>query len=142
MRPFIILGSLMLMLFALGACAAQPSTSPPVSEPAVAAVPFTTISVQDLRQRLDSDAPPFLLDVRTPEEYVQDGHAPEAVLIPLQELAQRTDELPRDQPIACICRSGNRSLTACDLLAAEGFEGLLNIDGGMRAWAQAGYPIE
>ena len=51
-------------------------------------------------------------------------------------------EITADKPIVCICRSGNRSTTACDLLARQGFTQLRNVRGGMIAWARVGYPIE
>lgn len=55
-----------------------------------------------------------LLDVRSAEEYAGDGHVAGSTLIPLPELERRVRELPTDRPIVCICRSGNRSTTACD----------------------------
>jgi phage shock protein E len=51
-------------------------------------------------------------------------------------------ELQKDQPIACFCRSGNRSRTACEQLAQAGFTTLVNVDGGIGAWTAAGYPVE
>jgi rhodanese-related sulfurtransferase len=57
--------------------------------------------------------------------------------------AQRRErELPTDRPSVCICRSGNRSTAAYDLLARQGFTQLRNVQGGLIAWAQAGYPIQ
>ncbi len=103
---------------------------------------FATIDVRELKQRLDRGDQLLVLDVRTPEEYAQDGHIAGSTLIPLQELARRIDELPRDTPIACFCRSGNRSTTACNQLAAAGFADLVNVDGGIIAWRGAGYPVE
>jgi len=50
----------------------------------------------------------FVLDVRTPEEW-NEFHAPNTTLIPLDELATRVNELPKDQPIVVVCRSGNRA---------------------------------
>lgn len=83
----------------------------------------------------------FTLDVRTPEEY-QAGHIPGATLIPLDQLAARAGELPADEPILIYCRSGNRSLQAMNLLGAAGFTGLTSMDGGIGAWASAGFPVE
>lgn len=48
----------------------------------------------------------------------------------------------KDQPIVCVCRSGNRSAQACGLLATQGFVRLSTIQDGMNAWKQAGYPYE
>src|SRR4030067_3254391 len=50
----------------------------------------------------------FVLDVRTQEEW-DEYHAPNTTLIPLDQLQARLNELPKDQPIVVVCRSGNRS---------------------------------
>lgn len=117
------------------ACSSAPQTAAPVGG-------FSTISVSDLKSRLDSGEALLVLDVRTPQEYAQDGRIAGSTLIPLQELPQRMGELQHDQAIACFCRSGNRSRTACDQLAQAGFTNLVNVDGGIGAWRAAGYPVE
>lgn len=131
-----------LALLLLTACTSAPA--PASAPPAVAASTgqLDQIDVQTLKRRLDAGEPLILLDVRTPEEYTQDGHVAGSILIPVQELGGRLSELPKDQPIVCICRSGNRSQTACALLAEQGYTGLSNVQGGMRAWTAAGYPVE
>ncbi|MBK9714793.1 MAG: rhodanese-like domain-containing protein [Kouleothrix sp.] len=126
-------------LFLLAACGAQPAPAPAAAGSASAAV--VKISVADLKTQLDRKETLLLLDVLSPEEYANDGHVAGSTLIPLPELERRLSELPTDRPIACICHSGNRSTTACDLLARHGFTQLRNIQGGMIAWAQADYPI-
>ncbi len=100
------------------------------------------ISVSDLKQKLDQREQFILLDVRTPAEYTNDGHIAGSQLLPLQELASKASTLPKDQPIVCFCRSGNRSADACEQLRKMGFTKLTNVNGGITAWAQAGYPIE
>ena len=82
----------------------------------------------------------YVLDVRTPAEYAE-GHIEGATLIPLQELNTRTAELPKDRDIYVICRSGNRSAQASELLTGAGFERINNVAGGMGAWQAAGYPV-
>lgn len=82
-----------------------------------------------------------LIDVRSPEEYQHDKHVAGAKLIPLPALSHRLDEISRDTPIAIICRSGNRSQVAADMLTKQGFTNVSNVRGGMIAWRQAGYPI-
>ncbi len=98
------------------------------------------ISGAELKARLDSGEPILLLDVRSAAEYQQDGHIPGARLLPLNALPGRLHELPADQPIVCICRSGNRSKFACEALADAGFENVMNLQGGMFGWQMAGYP--
>jgi rhodanese-related sulfurtransferase len=122
-------------LLLVAACAPAPQTAAPAGG-------FTMISVGDLKARLDAGDQLLVLDVRTPEEYAQDGHIAGSTLIPLQELPQRMGDLEKDEPIACFCRSGNRSRTACEQLAQAGFTNLVNVDGGIGAWTAAGYPVE
>lgn len=100
------------------------------------------ISVNDLAARLESDKSLMVLDVRSPEEYTQDGHVPGSVLIPLPELAMRLNEVPKDRPIACFCRSGNRSQVACDMLRQQGYTNVTNVLGGIGAWRGANLPTE
>jgi rhodanese-related sulfurtransferase len=137
------LAVLFAVLFFLAGCgrAAVESTATTTADPVAVAVSPGVMSVGDLKGKLDNSEALFLLDVRTPQEYSQDGHVAGSILIPLDELGARTGELPTDELIACICRSGNRSLQACGFLADQGFE-TINVVGGMNAWKQAGYPIE
>jgi rhodanese-related sulfurtransferase len=81
----------------------------------------------------------LLLDVREPDEW-QAGHAPEARLVPLGQVAARLDEIPTDRPIVAICRSGGRSGNVTAALTSRGYD-VVNLAGGMRAWAAAGFPV-
>ena len=81
-----------------------------------------------------------LLDVREDDEW-SDGHAPNAVWIPLGELQQRVGELDKGTPIAVICRSGRRSLAAAEFLQQMGFAKPVSIEGGMISWAGHGQPV-
>ncbi|GHE94361.1 hypothetical protein GCM10014715_58320 [Streptomyces spiralis] len=84
----------------------------------------------------------LLLDVREPHEW-QAGHAPGAVHLPLTALAAGAG-LPAAaqsrQPVVVICRSGNRSQRAAELLLARGVEAV-DVIGGMQDWAGAGLPV-
>lgn len=82
----------------------------------------------------------LFLDVREQFEW-NEGHIPGAVLIPLGELAGRLNELPRDQKILVVCRSGNRSAQGRDILLQAGFEDVTSLAKGMTAWASAGNPV-
>jgi rhodanese-related sulfurtransferase len=81
-----------------------------------------------------------LLDVREPDEWAA-GHAPDATFVPLGTVPARIDELPRDRSIVVVCRSGGRSARATEFLAAQGFD-VVNLSGGMKAWAEAGLQVE
>lgn len=105
-----------------------------------AAPPVKQMSAADLHQRLLAGDPSLeLVDVRTPGEYAHDGHIAGSRLLPLPSLLARAGELPRDKTIVCICRSGNRSHTACEMLAAQGFT-TINLSGGMLQWRASGLP--
>lgn len=79
-----------------------------------------------------------VLDVRQPEEYAA-GHVPGALLIPLDQLGSRLDEVPRGVHLYVICKSGARSATAVEALTAAGCEAT-NVAGGTLAWVDAGFP--
>jgi len=83
----------------------------------------------------------YLLDVRTQEEW-DDFHIPGTTLIPVDELANRVDEVPRDQDVVVVCRSGNRSQVGLDILLQAGFTQVISMDGGVSTWRDSGYPIE
>ncbi len=79
--------------------------------------------------------------MRTPEEW-NDGHVPGATLIPLDELEARLSELPQDEDIVIICRSGNRSAAGRDILLSAGFDSVTSVAGGFNEWMANGYPSE
>jgi rhodanese-related sulfurtransferase len=83
----------------------------------------------------------FVLDVRTQEEW-DEFHAPDTTHIPLDELESRLNELPKDEEIVVICRSGNRSQAGRDMLLENGFTAVTSVEGGLKEWSAAGYPIE
>jgi rhodanese-related sulfurtransferase len=99
-----------------------------------------SLNVSDLKAKLAGKDTPILIDVRQPNEFRQ-SHVKGAKLIPLQELHQRMDELPRDREIVCICRSGARSGSAVRQLNNSGFNSF-NVQGGMIAWNRAGFPTK
>jgi rhodanese-related sulfurtransferase len=98
------------------------------------------ITANELYQNLQNGNSPLLVDVRSPGEYHSDGHITGSRLIPLPALLQRTHELPKDQPIVCVCRSGSRSQVACEQLSQLGFKDLTNLSGGMIGWHRNGLP--
>jgi rhodanese-related sulfurtransferase len=80
------------------------------------------------------------LDVREPDEYAA-GHITGAMHVPLGQLADRVEEVSRDRPIVAYCGHGERAATAISLLERSGRTALLNLDGGIEAWIDAGYRI-
>ncbi|HEV2814809.1 MAG TPA: rhodanese-like domain-containing protein [Solirubrobacteraceae bacterium] len=80
------------------------------------------------------------VDVREPAELVEDGRIEGALHVPLGDLAQRAEELPRDRTLVMICRSGTRSAMATEALRASGYDAY-NVDGGILRWERDGLPV-
>jgi uncharacterized membrane protein YdjX (TVP38/TMEM64 family)/rhodanese-related sulfurtransferase len=102
------------------------------------------LSVEQLKQRLDSDEEILVLDVRTAEEFVgEQGHIKDAANIPVEDLAQRSEELVDhlERTIAIVCRTDRRSSKAAQLLARKGFADVHVVRGGMTLWNKASYPV-
>jgi rhodanese-related sulfurtransferase len=86
------------------------------------------------------DAGAYILDVWELREFVQ-GHITGAIMIPLRQLRDRVNELPKDKEIVVVCLSGARSRFGLEILREEGYEKSSSLAGGMNAWKTAGYPI-
>ncbi len=82
-----------------------------------------------------------VLDVRDSDEF-ENGHIPGAALMPLPEIDDRLAEVPADQTVIVVCQSGRRSEEAAALLEGSGFDNVLHMTGGVRAWTRAGFEIE
>jgi adenylyltransferase/sulfurtransferase len=89
----------------------------------------------ELAERLAGPEPPLVIDVREPHEYaIANLGAP---LLPVGQVEARRDEIPRDRPVVLHCRSGVRSANALRLLRdRHGYTNLLNLEGGILAWAR------
>lgn len=92
------------------------------------------VTPKQLAERLDEADRPVLLDVRRPEE-LEIVKLEGVVHIPLDELASRAGELDPDSQIVCICHHGVRSASAAAFLESRDFSKVLNLTGGMDAWA-------
>jgi rhodanese-related sulfurtransferase len=99
---------------------------------------LSNVDVEQARALVDEGA--LLLDVREDSEFER-GHAPGALHIPLAEVPDHLEDLPRDRQIVAVCRSGGRSSRAGKFLIEQGFD-VVNLEGGMTAWAQQGAPLE
>lgn len=131
----LLIGGGLLLVVALIATAAlflrQPSPTAAVSS---AGLP-NEVSVAEAASLRDEGA--FILDVRTPEEWA-DFHIPGSTLIPVDELESRVNEVPRDQQVVVVCRSGNRSAVGRDILKQANFESVTSMAGGLNAWRADG----
>ena len=100
----------------------------------ISASPLPTVTVKEASER-PPGAP--LVDVREDDEW-NDGHAPDAVSVPMSRIS--LDDIPEGRPVYCICRSGNRSGKVVEALVNAGVEAV-NVEGGMLAWTDAGLPV-
>jgi rhodanese-related sulfurtransferase len=101
--------------------------------------PFQRISAEEAKRMIDAGAV-RLVDVREPNEWERD-HLANATLLPLGTLMQRPDAVGDDNVIF-YCEMGQRSAVACEFAASLGLEKIYNLEGGMTAWRQLGYPVE
>ncbi len=88
---------------------------------------FKQVSMSKVRELVEQDA--YILDVRELDEY-EAGHINNAIIIPLSQLRDRYEEIPKDVPVYIHCRSGQRSYNAVLALQAKGYTQLFNISGG------------
>ncbi|HHQ14834.1 MAG TPA: rhodanese-like domain-containing protein [Chromatiales bacterium] len=118
-----------LFVLVLAAC------SPPES--------VNTIKATDLQSRIEQGDTPLILDVRRPSEYAE-GHVSGAVNIPRGDLEDRLAELgpDRGREIVVYCKSGMRAAMAEKELVEAGFTNVLDLDGHMQGWEEAGLPVE
>eukprot|EP00898_Chlorokybus_atmophyticus_P006049 jgi/Chlat1/6445/Chrsp45S05954 len=140
------------------------ATSPGVSMPSASTVdtvlsayekadpvPMKNMTVQELQELRavmdhEDDESPYLIDVRTPEEYAN-GHVPGADNLPLQQLEYLADvaenkEKLHSRPVHVICQAGIRSVKASNILIQKDCNDVTNILGGTGAWVQAGFEVE
>ncbi len=95
------------------------------------------IDVLEASARLAGEARPFLLDVRESYEWDIANLAEQgAVLIPMGEVGGRLDEIPRDRQVIVHCRTGVRSGDVANELWRAGYRDVLNMEGGINAWAR------
>ena len=100
-----------------------------------------TMSVLELKEKLEKEEV-FLLDVREPNEWKEDGLIEGAKCIHFADLTDKTGALPKDKSIAVTCSVGNRASTAVSILERAGFRNTSNVLGGMTAWTNLGYPTK
>ena len=94
----------------------------------------------EVKELISQHPHPFLLDVRTPQEY-KEYHISGAQLIPLNELPDKLRRIPRDRGVVCVCASGSRSNSAARKLEKEGYT-VSNMKGGMARWMRSGLPVK
>ena len=106
------------------------------------------ITVDELYERMDSDRPPLLIDIRSPEEFngmdelTKYGHIPDVKSIPILELESAPEGFAayRDRPVVTMCPGGGLSLVAIEIMAGAGFTDVKSLQGGTDLWHEKGYP--
>ena len=100
------------------------------------------VTVIELKELLDNKESITLIDCREQGEW-DEAHLEDATLIPLSNFQNQYADILKDKDAKILihCRSGKRSLQACQLLMQEGYSNLSNIEGGILAWDQNGFPV-
>lgn len=99
------------------------------------------VTAAALDELLRGDEPPVVLDVRSEQERKSKGFIAGSLSIPLNELKERIDEVPADWRVAVHCEGGYRSSIACSLLQQHGYDNLLDLVGGFKAWDASKLPV-
>jgi len=105
---------------------------------------FSEISVDQLLDRINSNKPPLVIDIRSTKEFNgAEGHIPNAKHIPIRELKSNIDNLQsfKNKEIITICPGGGLSLIAVDLLVEADFNDVKSLHGGLDLWIENRYPI-
>ena len=107
----------------------------------VATATMQNISASDMQRIMKQTPDIYLLDVRTLGEYVQ-KRIKGAHLLPIDQVQQRINELPKNKPIIVYCETGMRSAQVGRYLSSLGYKDVSNLSQGIMGWQVRGYPIE
>lgn len=99
------------------------------------------INALDMQKIMKQTPDIYLLDVRTPGEY-QQKRIKGARLIPIDQVQNRINEIPRNRPIIVYCETGVRSALVGRYLDQLGYQSVYNLGQGIMGWQVRGYPIE
>ena len=98
------------------------------------------IEATELQSRLQAGEDIAVVDIRSDAEVAQ-GILPNSEHLAMHLIPLKLQDLPKDKDIVLYCRSGARSYHACNFLKQQGVENVLNLRGGIIAWARQGYDI-
>jgi rhodanese-related sulfurtransferase len=98
------------------------------------------VDAQDLKARIDAGEDIALIDIRSDAEVAQ-GILPGSEHLAMHLIPLRMHDLPKDKDVVLYCRSGARSYHACNFLGQQGIDNVVNLRGGIIAWARQGYEI-
>ncbi len=102
----------------------------------------STMDVKSYKEMLDNNKG-VLLDVRTPEEF-SEGHIPGAINIDYnaENFKSEIEKLDKSKQYNVYCRSGRRSAAAMEMMEQSGFNKVINLEGGILGWQEAGYEVK
>lgn len=92
------------------------------------------ITAKELKELLKSSNAPLVLDVREPRELIVDGVIEGSTHIPIMQIPNRLEELPKDRMIVAQCAHGNRSYDVAAYLLMNGLKNVASLEGGIVAW--------
>jgi rhodanese-related sulfurtransferase len=98
------------------------------------------VDAQDLKARIDAGEDIALVDIRSDAEVAQ-GVLPNSEHLAMHLIPLRMHDLPKDRDVVLYCRSGARSYHACNFLNQQGIHNVVNLRGGIIAWARQGFEI-
>jgi rhodanese-related sulfurtransferase len=98
------------------------------------------VDAQDLKARIDAGEEIALVDIRSDAEVAQ-GVLPDSEHLAMHLIPLRMHDLPKDREVVLYCRSGARSYHACNFLNQQGIHNVVNLRGGIIAWARQGFDI-
>jgi rhodanese-related sulfurtransferase len=106
------------------------------------AFPYATIGTDEAKRMIEQGT--RVIDVRQLDEW-QSGHIPQATLLPISGIysfgqALKNLHLPEDEEVIFVCRSGQRSATACEIALVAGLKKVYNLANGMNGWVARNYP--
>jgi len=99
------------------------------------------LAAHELKAKMDRGEQLTVLDVRAGSEWAE-GHIKGATHIYVGQVPETLNQMPREEAVAVICRSGHRAGIAASVLLRGGWREVYNVLGGMEAWVAAGYPVE
>lgn len=122
MRKYFVISIMLILTLIIAGCGSSTNEST-----------TTAITTTELEQRMKDKPDSIYIDVRELNEF-SEGHIEGMINMPLSTLEFNYKELPLDEEIVVICRSGARSMQAINILETKGYEKLVNVEGGMLDW--------
>ena len=108
---------------------------------ALVAAPSRDISSTEAKAFVEKNRNAFILDVRTLQERSQ-GFIPGSVLIPIDKIEKRLNEVPKNRPVVVYCAVGSRSRIVAQALSGRGYPEVYNMRDGISGWYHNGFPIQ